>query len=88
MSNFEIVWKRIKDCEGQEFSQIRGKTFTYECIGNIIIPSTTNHQFAKSEIKKAYELCPLENTVPIQKLRGPSYLYAILMDNRIRMNDW
>jgi hypothetical protein len=33
-------------------------------------------------------LVPLENTVPVQHLRGPSYIYAILMDPRIRQDDW
>jgi hypothetical protein len=31
---------------------------------------------------------PLPNTVPVQHLRGPSYIYAILMDSRIRRTDW
>jgi hypothetical protein len=31
---------------------------------------------------------PLPNTVPVQNLQGPSYLYAILMDSRIRDGDW
>jgi hypothetical protein len=26
---------------------------------------------------------PLSNTVQLQKLRGPSYIYAIIMDERI-----
>lgn len=36
----------------------------------------------------ALTLVTLANTVPVQHLRDPSYLYAILMDERIRGQDW
>jgi hypothetical protein len=35
-----------------------------------------------------FELVPLTTTAPLQRLQGPSYLYAILMDDRIRHGDW
>lgn len=42
---------------------------------------------AKVELEEATELLPLESTVPIQHLRAPSYIYAILMDPRIYYGD-
>jgi len=38
--------------------------------------------------EEAFRLAPLKNTVIVQRLQGPSYIYAVLMDKRIRQNDW
>ncbi len=88
MPNIEAVWPRIQEHDGEEFHQIRGKAFHYETVGNSIALSTTNQQIAKSDFEKALQRVPLSNTVPVQDLRGPSYIYAILMDKRIHRNDW
>lgn len=82
------VWKRIVAHEGQVFKQIRGKEFTYHITGNTIHLSTTNQQVSIGEFEKALEFLPLKNTAVIQHLRAPSYLYAILMDQRISQNEW
>lgn len=82
------VWKRIVAHEGQIFKQIRGKEFAYHITGNTILLSTTNQQVSKGEFEKALEFLPLKNTVVIQHLRAPSYLYAILMDQRICQSEW
>lgn len=84
----EIVWERIKECEGQVFKQIRGGEFTYKVKGNSIELSRTNRSISKNTFKEALKYVPLENTVPVQHLQAPSYLFAILMDRRVRQNDW
>jgi hypothetical protein len=84
----DSIWERIKEYEGQVFIQIRGGQFTYIVKGNQIILSRTCRCIPKSTFEKALKLVPLENTVPVQNLQGPSYLYAILMDERIRNNNW
>ena len=38
--------------------------------------------------EEALKFVPLNNTVPLQNLQAPSYLFAILMDKRIRKSDW
>lgn len=86
--NIEIIWERICENEGSTFYQLKGKEFTYTVKGNYIKLSTTNYNVAKSTFEKALEFVPFENTVPIQHLSAPSYLYAILMDKRIRVNDY
>ena len=88
MVAFETIWERIEQHKEQEFHQIQGQSFTYEIIHGAVVPSTTNQQLAKSQFKKAAKFLPLESTVPVQHLRGPSYLFAILMDPRIRQGDW
>lgn len=88
MPNIETVWHRIVSHQGETFRQIRGQEFSYSINQSVLNPSTTNQNLPKSEFEKALRCMPLENTVPLQKLRGPSYLYAILMDRRIRAADW
>ncbi|ADL52963.1 hypothetical protein [Clostridium cellulovorans] len=84
----EELWKRIEECEGQVFRQIRGGEFTYKVKGNVIELNRTNRVVCKSTFEEALKHVPLVNTVPLQRLQAPSYLYAILMDTRIRSNNW
>lgn len=88
MIHFDEIWHRIEANEGEEFQQIRGGRFTYLVRGSILVPNRTNQSIPRSHFEKAAELLPLKNTVPVQDLRGPSYIYAILMDDRIRGLDW
>jgi len=80
----EILWKRIVENEGQTFKQIRGGNLE----GNTIELSRTNRSVSRSTFKEALKHVPLDRTVSLQHLQAPSYLYAILMDSRIRKNDW
>lgn len=86
----ELVWRRIVAHAGETFQQIRGKAFKYAVTGGgaTIEPSTTRWKIPKSHIIRALEFVPLVNTVPLQSLMGPSYIYAVLTDRRIRQSDW
>lgn len=89
MKNIEEIWSRIKSHQGEKFYLIGGAEFTYYVYGGHVRPDRVNQQIPKSNFKKALEYVPLINTTPLQKkLRGPSYIYAVLMDNRIRQHDW
>ena len=83
----DTVWARIRASAGEQFYQIRGKAFTYEVQGSSVKPEGVNQNIPRSHFEDALELVPLESTVPVQHLRGPSYIYAILMDQRIRRSD-
>ena len=83
----DVVWKRIIKSEGEIFHQLRGKPYTYEIAGDALIPLGINQNIYKTEFEKALEFLPLSNTTAVQHLRGPSYLYSILMDERIRLDD-
>lgn len=82
------VWERIIQCEGEVFKQIRGKEFSYLVKGSSVFLSATKRSISKKEFAKALKLVPLENTVPLQNFQAPSYLFAIVMDERIRKSDW
>lgn len=82
------IWERIMKHEGEEFQKIRGGKFTYRIQNNYVYLNSTNRAIPKSDIEKALKLVPLKNTVAVKNLQGPSYVYAILMDSRIRLEDW
>ena len=86
--DIDTVWARISANAGLEFRMIEGATFSYKIAEGHVVPDRTNHRIPKSHFDKALALVPLENTTVIKDLRGPSYLYAILMDDRIRQIDW
>jgi hypothetical protein len=67
---------------------IRGAAFRYEVTGGHVLPERTNQQIPKFHFEKALAFVPLADTTAIQNLRGPSFIYAILMDPSIRQSDW
>ena len=82
----EMVWQRIESLAGEVFQQKRGGEFTYQLAGRTLVLSSTNQQLAPAQVEEALGLMPLDSTVPLQHLRGPSYLYAVLMDDRVRQD--
>ena len=87
--SFEVVWKRILSCEGQKFKTKLGLPFTCEARGNLLCTNRTDYNISKSDFAKAYKLAPLAGPGDINKLvRGSSYVYAILHDERISNKEW
>ncbi len=87
--DIEKVWNRIVAYEGETFHQLKGQAFTYRVEGNAIVPSTTKVRIQKSQFAKALVAVPFEKVADVPKdVFGPSYVYAILMDPRIRSDDW
>jgi hypothetical protein len=82
------VWDRIEKNAESEFHMIKGAKFRYAVKAGHVIPNRTNQQIPKSHFEKALSLVPFANTAEIQHLRGPSFIYAILVDARIRRTDW
>ena len=85
---FDEVWERIVSHQGETFRQIRGGEFVYAVQGNSLVPDRTNHQFGRKQIEEAYSRMPVDGPGELQDLRGPSYLFAVLMDDRVRMGQW
>jgi hypothetical protein len=88
MPKIDDVWERIVAHGGETFHQIRGGEFTYAVKGQHLRLSRTNQNVPRSHVEEALALVPLDNTVAVQHLRAPSYIFAILMDERIRGRDW
>ncbi len=88
-ATIDDVWNRIKALEGHEFSTKTGKPFTFEIHGDIFHPSRTMYNVAKGDFRKAFELVPFDGPGVVNHVvRGPSYIWAVLHDKRIRGQDW
>jgi hypothetical protein len=83
----DMVWNRIAAHAGELFRLKQGGAFTFRVHGNLVIPDRTNQHFARSQFDQALARLPFDGTSRLQDLRGPSYLYAILMDDRIRADE-
>lgn len=83
------LWSRLKSFEGHHFETKTGKPFTYEISGEVFHPSRTEYNISKAEFGKALARVPFEGPGVINRtVRGPSYVWAVLHDRRIRKQDW
>ncbi|HSW50830.1 MAG TPA: hypothetical protein VLH09_11680 [Bryobacteraceae bacterium] len=89
----EQIWDRIVAHQGEQFLTITGKPFTY------VVEHASGIWFSRSgkridkklwrgHVDKAVDRCPLGGPGEIADLFDSSYLYGLLMDSRIRGNDW
>jgi hypothetical protein len=85
---FALVWQRIVAHAGEPFHQIRGGEFRYQVAGQYLRLDRTNQPIPYGHLEEAHHMVPLPNTTVVQHLRAPSYIYAILMDPRIRQQSW
>ncbi len=88
----ESIWQRIKSHQGEEFRTARHLPFTYEVEGAGIWffrdGRTINRKLSRTQVDKAVARCPLRSTTEIKDLMDYAYLYALLMDPRIRREAW
>lgn len=67
---------------------IRGAEFTYDAHEGYISLHRTNRIIPRNDFAKALERLPLASTTNLQDLQGPSFVFAILTDERIRQDDY
>ena len=84
MSTTETTWNRVVALAGTVFSTKTGKTFTYDISGNSVALGNTNRMIPRSHIERAVDRSPLTGPGQLQDLQGPSYVYAIVTDPRVR----
>lgn len=88
----EAVWRRIESHQGEEFRTARRLPFTYVVEGAGIWffrnGRRINRKLTRSQVEKAIERCPLKSTTEIKDLMDFAYLFALLMDRRIRGQAW
>ena len=85
--SWESTWRRVLALQGEAFHQKRGKPFTYTVRHGAVHPATTNRALPRSHFQKALLRMPLDGPGEIQDLQGPSYIWAILTDPRVRGGD-
>lgn len=82
---FDQVWRNIQELAGSPFHQVRGKEFAYQAHEGFLKPSTVNRNISKSNFDRAFAAWPLRNVRQVKELgvQGPSYVFAILTDQRV-----
>lgn len=85
--DFDAVWLRVEQHAGQDFYTNRGISFVYQVPGNYVRPST-NLVLSRTNSQKALAQLPTDGPGALPKRQGPSYTWAILMDERVRGSDW
>lgn len=89
MKNMNSVWNRLKDLEGEEFFTKTGKPFSYSISGDVLCVTRTEYNLTKVNFGKALEVAPFDGPGSVNNLvRGPSYVWALLHDDRVRADDW
>ena len=88
----ESVWSRIKSYQGEEFKTATRLPFTYEVEASGIWffrnGQRINRKLTRTQLDRAIARCPLRSTTEIKDLMDYSYLFALLMDARIRGEAW
>jgi hypothetical protein len=82
---FEPIWRRIVNATGEEFRTATGLSFTFELKGQVVRPSRTKYNLARSDFEKAWTILPTATRSQLNRIvRGPSYVVAILKDPRVQ----
>lgn len=88
----EAVWQRIKKRQGEQFQTATRLPFTFEVEGNGIWffreGNRINRKLTRTQVDVAISRCPLSSTTEIKDLIDYPYLFALLMDKRIRAEAW
>jgi hypothetical protein len=91
-SAIEAAWRRIEGHQGEEFHTSRGLPFTFEVEGSGIWffreGRRINRKLTRTQAEAAIARCPLASTTEIKDLMDFAYLFALLMDPRIRSTAW
>ena len=83
--NVDSIWENIKRHSGETFKTVTGIPYDFHVDGEYIRLHNTNWSIPKKDVENA--LLVKEPTVSKFKkagFQGPSYLYGIITDNRIK----
>ena len=82
-------WVRLHSLEGEEFHTKSGKPFSFTISGDVLLVSRTEYNLSKGNFAKGLEIVPFDGPSAVQDVvRGPSYVWAILHDVRVRQGEW
>ena len=88
----EAAWRRIEKHQGEQFYTATRLPVTYQVEGNGIWffrdGRRIERKATRTQVETAISRCPLNSTTEIKDLMDYTYLYAILMDRRIRGSAW
>jgi len=84
MDDFQSVWARITSLSGETFHTKTGIPFSYDAAGSSVVLRNTERNLPRSQFRQALARFPISGPGDLQDLQGPSYMYAILSDPRVR----
>jgi hypothetical protein len=86
------VWRNIEKFQREPFHTATRLPFTFEVEGNGIWffrdGKRINRKLTRAQVEVAVSRCPLKSTTEIKDLMDYAYLFALLMDRRIRGDAW
>ncbi|MHA7861534.1 hypothetical protein ACX1DX_09215 [Tessaracoccus sp. Y36] len=92
MTDITRVWRRIEAHAGEVFMTITGLEFTYRVPGQYLRVTRDgkeiNRGLSRTNFAKALERMPTPRPSDIKDRQGSAYTWAILMDARVRLQDW
>ncbi len=83
------IWDQVVKLQRLPFKTVKGEPFFYEVKGNGIVPHpgmgpATNRILPRTDLEKAWSRMPVSGPGALSDLQGPSYLFGILTDPRVR----
>lgn len=89
----EKVWNRVLTHQKEEFHTRTRLPFTYSVDGKRGVwfyrkGRRIEKRLGRGDLEKAVARCPLKKTTDIKDCFDSAYLFALLMDSRIRDKDW
>ncbi len=90
MPDIDEVWERIRAHQGETFRIMSGDPLVYRIEGERLHHNRTVSSTSKTAFGNALPHVPCDgpSAFPRDKVWGPSYVWAILHDERIRRDDW
>ena len=84
--NIEAVWHNIELHEGEVFRTVKGVEYVYVVYNDyFLVNNLPSRRITKAMIQKAIALeNPTVSTIGVEGCRGPSYIWGIITDRRIR----
>jgi hypothetical protein len=78
------IWEKVKLHQGETFHTVRGLEFSYRVSGETVIHTRSKATLSRSDFEKAICLAPQKPSDLHNDVAGPSYVYAIISDPRMR----
>ncbi len=84
--NINTVWLNILRNENETFRTVTGISYTYTAKNDfILINNDRRRKITKEEIARALLIeNPSPSKIKLEGVWGPSYVYGIITDNRIK----
>lgn len=84
------IWQRIiQHANSYEKFSFKDKDgFSYRVVGNAVYPDGAEHGIFKSQFEEVLRSLPSAGTVIQLDAPCHDFIYAILLDKRIRQKDW